>query len=369
MSAHVGGYQQAALRHRFERFQRCDQFRQTHGVTRICQDIDQIVITLHFLVRHATGKYNLVRDAQALDLCPERRFLRSSADQQKAYVRQLRENFRKGVEQQVKPFVSVKRPDETDQCTTGEPELCLERFVGAAAGIEGFNIDGIGNHCYLFRGNAARDDVAAQSFADSRNLVGPPQRPGFKVAGYAVAQTAFPRCTVIDGGIFPESANFINDRQTEAAPDAQRGNGVEHRRMGMQDMGADFGDHLGQAFLQAFHQLHFAEYRPFCRRSCRARRTVKVPAVDVFLRRRTADVFGRSQVKCFPAQAPLPVQDRQGAECIAAVQRNRMIEDVQDTQSHYVTWDEAGCAVINDVTNVLLKIDKDDYIAQPCYPG
>ena len=59
-------------------------------------------------------------------------------------------------------------------------------------------------------------------------------------------------------------------------------------------------------------------------------RAVEVKAVHVFLVRRRAVVLGRREVQRLPAERALLLQDRERPEGVAAVQRNRVVEDVQD---------------------------------------
>ena len=65
--------------------------------------------------------------------------------------------------------------------------------------------------------DAAGDDVGAQAFADGEDMVDLPDGAGFQSAREAVAQAALRGAAVVDGGIFPEGADFVDDRDSELA--------------------------------------------------------------------------------------------------------------------------------------------------------
>jgi len=60
----------------------------------------------------------------------------------------------------------------------------------------------------------------------------------------------------------------------------------------------------------------------------RRRGAMETPAVDLLLQCRWSKVLGRGEVERFPAQPPLLAQDGRGAEGVAAVQGQRVVEDV-----------------------------------------
>src|SRR5438093_10041263 len=64
MSSHVGRKKDAAIGHRFERFQRRDDFGEAHAMTWVDQNVDQPVIASHVAMRHGTReKYAVLESA------------------------------------------------------------------------------------------------------------------------------------------------------------------------------------------------------------------------------------------------------------------------------------------------------------------
>ena len=82
VAADVGRHHQPPLRHRFQRLQRGDQFGQPHRVARVDQHVDQVVIAVHFVVRHAPGEDHAVLQVERHHLLLQRGILRPAADQQ-----------------------------------------------------------------------------------------------------------------------------------------------------------------------------------------------------------------------------------------------------------------------------------------------
>ena len=78
--------------------------------------------------------------------------------------------------------------------------------------------------------------------------------------------------------------------------------------------------------------VHLAEVAAQAGHGRRGRRAVEGPAVDRFLLGFARALLGRGEMQGLPTEAPLLVQEGQGAESIAAVQRNRVVEDVQYPQ-------------------------------------
>ncbi len=153
-------------------------------------------------------------------------------------------------------------------------------------------------------------------------------------AGEAVAQAAFGGGAVVDRGVFPEGADLIDHRDAQLAGDLDGREGIEHRRMGMDDVRANFPRDFFQA---GFELLHQAPVRLTTGQAGQApsgdRGAVEVQAIDVFERRCGFALLGRGEVKGLPAQRALLAQERRGAEGVAAVQRNRVVEDVEDRGS------------------------------------
>lgn len=100
--------------------------------------------------------------------------------------------------------------------------------------------------------------------------------------------------------------------------------------MGKEDVGLDFGNDLVQPRFRRCHLGVFAQHRQAG--TADRRRTVG-PSIDEFLRLIRLGMKWSGQMMRFPAQAALFGQQRQAAERIAALQRDGMVEDVQDTHT------------------------------------
>ena len=221
--AHVAGHQQPALGHGLQRLERRDEFRQAHAVARVGQHVDQVVVALHLGVRHAAGEDDLVGHAELLCLRLQRRLLRPAAHQQHAQVGPLLQQRGQRGEQQVQPLVGVEAADETQHGGAVQAQAGLQRGVGRAAGFEVVDVDGVGDHRHLVGRDAARGDVAAQAFADGEHVRRLAQRVRLQPARQAVAQAAFGGGAVVDGGVFPEGAHFVDHRDAQALPTRSAG--------------------------------------------------------------------------------------------------------------------------------------------------
>ena len=60
MAADIRSDECPSLRHRFERLQRCDELCQPDRAARVGENIDEIVVALHVVVRNAAGKDDAV---------------------------------------------------------------------------------------------------------------------------------------------------------------------------------------------------------------------------------------------------------------------------------------------------------------------
>ena len=120
MSADARGDDDPLLRHRLERLQRGDQFRQPVRHPREDEKIDQIVIRLHLLVRHATGKDDAVVQFERADKGAQFVFVRSAADQQDGDFGPLPLQTRERAEQQIEPFIGIKRTAKAEHDFSGK---------------------------------------------------------------------------------------------------------------------------------------------------------------------------------------------------------------------------------------------------------
>src|SRR4051812_28422310 len=100
--------------------------------------------------------------------------------------------------------------------------------------------------------------------------------------------------------------------------------------MRMDEVGFLFANDLRHALRRLRHEAHFAGERYLRPHRGNHGRAVEVPAFDGLLVSLTAILLWRSQLKRFPPDGPLLAQDCKRPERITALQRNRMIEDVED---------------------------------------
>ena len=159
------------------------------------------------------------------------------------------------------------------------------------------------------------------------------QRMGLEPPRQAVAQAAFGGGAVVDGGVFPEGPHFIDDWECPAArPTRSAGIALSTGECACRMCGPHLAAPLRAG---ASGSPSSAPPPPGRAASCpvSGRRAVEVPAVHrlVFGRRRRG-VLRAGQVEGLPAQLALLAQQGQRAEGVAAVQRDRVIQDVKDSQ-------------------------------------
>ena len=153
---------------------------------------------------------------------------------------------------------------------------------------------------------------------------------GFEGSGGAITQAAFGGAAMIDGGVFPEGADFINDRDAEFAGDLDGRLGVEYRRVGMDDVRPDVAGDCFQPGFQLLHQGQFPADGQVGQKAGGGWGAVEAQAIHVVERGGCFALLGRGEVEGFPAQGALFAEQGGGTEGVAAVQRDGMVEDVQD---------------------------------------
>ena len=157
---------------------------------------------------------------------------------------------------------------------------------------------------------------------------------------------------VIDRGVFPECAHFVDHRKVERAAGLQCGKSVQARRMGVDQVDVLAAGDFADARHQCANDVPLIDERQAGERpgAC----TVKAQAVDRFLSRHRAVphppgphrpgccppsrsaaagslfVFRRRDVSRAPTDRALRFEDRARAERVAAVKRNRVVEYVED---------------------------------------
>src|SRR6516164_4099856 len=147
---------------------------------------------------------------------------------------------------------------------------------------------------------------------------------------HPIAQTGISMSAVTGCRVFPECAHFVNGWDPMLASGANCRQDVEDRRMGMEDLGTQFADHLIDAPTEVIDNSQFAKPghpsgRPFWHR-----RPQKFPVANSLPRWSRRIMLAARQQKRLPAQRPLLVDDPERAIDIAALQRQRMVEYVED---------------------------------------
>ena len=160
-------------------------------------------------------------------------------------------------------------------------------------------------------------------------MIDPPERRRFERARETVASAAFARGAVIDRRVLPQGTHFVDDRNAQPAARSDGRKSVEHRRMGVQHVGLESFRELDQPAARRGHLGQIGDARKPGYDAGAHHRAVKRPAVhlvDCTVARR---MTRRRELERFPAERALLPQDCSRAKCIAAVQRERMVEEVQ----------------------------------------
>ena len=190
-------------------------------------------------------------------------------------------------------------------------------------------IDAVGHHADLGRREAARDEIAAQALADGDDGIRAAHDFILQRASQPVAQRAFAAGAVADRGVFPEGANFVDDRQAKLAPRPDGGEAAKRGRVGVEDIRAPFAR---DGFDAASQRADFLPFRQPRRARRLARCAVKREAIVQFElcpgeRRGVAQA---GEAAHFMPQPFLRLEDRARAEGVAALQRQRVIEDMEN---------------------------------------
>ena len=146
------------------------------------------------------------------------------------------------MQQQMQPFVEIKRPEKPDHGPAHQAQLSGEIRVGRPTPGECIAIDRVRDNGYLFGRNAAGDDIAGQSLADDRNRIGALHHKRLETPRRMIAQIGLAVGVRTRPGIFPERPNFINDRQPMPAPGANCRQSVQERGVRMEDIGPDLAN-------------------------------------------------------------------------------------------------------------------------------
>ena len=187
-----------------------------------------------------------------------------------------------GGDQVVQPFIVVKAADEADHGSIPDAELVCQFLVARGWVAEQRQVHSIWRKGDLFCRVAARDEVAAQAFANREHRVGTPDHAVFQRAGQAVFHRSFAAGAVADRCILPEGADLIDEGNCQPARSAQSGHAAKRRRMGMDDVGAPFVRSAFDAGAQHFDLTPFAQARRAADGPCTAG---EMQPLDLFCRR------------------------------------------------------------------------------------
>src|SRR5450432_4180786 len=173
------------------------------------------------------------------------------------------------------------------------------------------------------------------------------QRKGLDGTCQAIACSPLAGRPVIGRRVLPKSADFVDDRDAEASPDPQRRQRIEDRRVSMQDVGTYRARHFFETPRRCAHLRHFPDAGQAVKRAWFPRRSVEMKTVDVFFQCAGHGMLRTRHMERLPAQAPLLAQDRTRAERVAALERDRMVENMQDAKAHWRLSRPSICACGN----------------------
>ena len=135
---------------------------------------------------------------------------------------------------------------------------------------------------------------------------------------------------MVDRTVFPKCPHFIDYRYPHSTTDTNCRYGIEHRGVCVQHIGLCRFGHFGDASRQLLHQREFSNARQRAIGAAGGGGTEKPQSLHTIFRGRAGPLLRTGQVQRFPPQRALCPQNRQCAEGVPAVQRNRMVQNVQD---------------------------------------
>jgi hypothetical protein len=182
VTADVGSDQHPSLRHCFERLERRDEFGQPDRQTRIGEDVDQFVITLHFGVRHPAGENHPFLQAGGRHLRLQLGFLGTAADQQQAQLRLPGQQQADRLDQQIESFIAIERTGKADDDRAIESQRPAKSGIRRVVETKQADVHGVRDHRDALRWDAAPGNVVAQTLADRRYLIGEVQRQALESA-------------------------------------------------------------------------------------------------------------------------------------------------------------------------------------------
>ena len=139
---------------------------------------------------------------------------------------------------------------------------------------------------------------------------------------------------MVDGSVLPERPHLVEHGYAALSADPDRRQHIEHGRVGVDDVGTESSGQLGDAACSCRHLAKVDGPRHGHARAGAHLRSIEPEPIDVFEVRHRRTVPRCRQLQCFPPQRPLLAQDGHGPERVAAVQRKRVIKDVQNAHGH-----------------------------------
>ena len=133
MTADARSDDDALLRHGLERLERGHQLGQAGRNAREDEQVDQIVITAHLLMRDASGENDAFAKTEFAGQSPQPVLFRPAADQQYRDIRPLMPHIRDCAQQQVQTLIGIERAEEAENDLPESPS----RVARVRSGIPG----------------------------------------------------------------------------------------------------------------------------------------------------------------------------------------------------------------------------------------
>ena len=125
--------------------------------------------------------------------------------------------------------------------------------------------------------------------------------------------------------------------------------------MGVQDIRTQLARQLHETNLGRLHQCPLVDDWQFSGQAAWRGRAEEAQAVGFFLQPLGIELLGAGEMKGLPPQPALTAQDVGAAEGVAGVQRQGMVEDVQDAQRHaaFSFWRRKASNMYSDQSEAL----------------
>ena len=337
VAAHIGRRHDPPLRHCFERFEWRHEIGQPAFLAREGEHIGQRIVIRDLLVRHAPGEDNRIAGGRGGGLRTQSLVIGPAAHQQQFRVAvALAQQWQRG-NQIVEALIRVEAADEADHGALCQAKLAGQRFVACSGLPELREIHGVGRNADLLGRESAPDKIAAQPLADREHCIDAFDDKVLQGARQAVLGGPFGAGPIADRRILPEGAGFVHHRDAELLPGADRREPAQRGRMGMQHVGAPVFRQSHDGIGMARNFAPFGEQRRATSRSCA---TMKMQAFAGFFGRSLGGVARAGNPAHIQPVGQLRAHDRLGAKGIAAVERQRMVEDME--YAHGVNVRSAG---------------------------